>query len=252
MFQSGRLFVGLWFFLAFAVIAQEPVKLSRSGICHTPQSHSYERTKHFTPHASLEACIEAGGRLPKGAGHSQAPQPNAHKGYDRDEWPHWDDSDGDCQNTRAEALILASMLAVAFEDKPGDRADTCRVIAGTWLDPFSGKSISKAEDLDVDHIVPLKWANDRGGAVWPKARKRDFANDYDNLLVVDNSLNRAKGHKAPNEWLPPNQAFHCEYIQRFDAIVQKYQLAYQAHEQHFVQDKLTACAAGLSNVGVSP
>lgn len=242
-------------FSAVAVAAQEPVKLSRNGICHTTQSHSYDRVKHFTPYPDLQACLSAGGRLPKGVQASvpaNSPQAQQHK-YDRDDWPHWEDSDGDCQNTRAEALILASAQGVAFEDKPGDR-DTCRVLAGIWYDPFSGKTLTRAEEVDVDHIVPLKWAHERGGAAWPKARKRQFANDYDNLLVVENSLNRAKGHQAPDQWLPPNAAFHCQYVQRFDAIVKKYQLRYLESEQRFMGEKLSAClhAEQRTSVAISP
>lgn len=44
---------------------QEPVKLSRSGICHAPGSTYYARTKNFTPFTNLEACLKAGGRMPK-------------------------------------------------------------------------------------------------------------------------------------------------------------------------------------------
>ena len=38
------------------------VKKSRSGICHTPESRWYERTTHFEPYDSLEACVASGGR----------------------------------------------------------------------------------------------------------------------------------------------------------------------------------------------
>ena len=41
------------------------VKMSRSGICHTPGSSYYAQTMNFTPYLSLDACLSAGGRLPK-------------------------------------------------------------------------------------------------------------------------------------------------------------------------------------------
>jgi hypothetical protein len=43
-----------------------PVKLSNSGVCHDSSSPWYLQTKTFTAFASMEACIKAGGRRPKG------------------------------------------------------------------------------------------------------------------------------------------------------------------------------------------
>jgi hypothetical protein len=51
---------------ASAVFAQsEPVKMSKSGICHAPGSTYYSQTKNFTPYKTLDDCIRAGGRMPK-------------------------------------------------------------------------------------------------------------------------------------------------------------------------------------------
>jgi len=44
-----------------------PVKKSRSGICHAPESPSYPSVKNFEAFPSLEACLASGGRLPKSA-----------------------------------------------------------------------------------------------------------------------------------------------------------------------------------------
>jgi hypothetical protein len=48
-----------------AAAEQQPVKMSKSGICHAPGSTYYDRTKHFVSFANLDACLKAGGRLPK-------------------------------------------------------------------------------------------------------------------------------------------------------------------------------------------
>lgn len=42
------------------------VKMSNSGICHAPGTTYYSRTKNFRPYHSMEDCLEAGGRRPKG------------------------------------------------------------------------------------------------------------------------------------------------------------------------------------------
>ena len=41
------------------------VKMSKSGICHTPSSSYYSRTKNYTSFNSLAECLNAGGREPK-------------------------------------------------------------------------------------------------------------------------------------------------------------------------------------------
>ncbi len=57
-------------FLAIALvsvsaIASEPVKMSKSGICHAPGSTYYKQTKNYTPYPTLKDCLSAGGRMPK-------------------------------------------------------------------------------------------------------------------------------------------------------------------------------------------
>jgi endonuclease YncB( thermonuclease family) len=45
-----------------------PVKKSKSGICHAPESPSYASVKNFEAFPTLEACLASGGRLPKKPG----------------------------------------------------------------------------------------------------------------------------------------------------------------------------------------
>jgi hypothetical protein len=42
-----------------------------------------------------------------------------------------------------------------------------------------------------------------------------FANDPANLLAVEGKANRHKGDGQPAEWMPPNQAFWCQYAVQF-------------------------------------
>jgi hypothetical protein len=56
----------LSFFLSAGVQAQsEPVKMSKSGICHAPNTTYYNQTKNYTPYTTLKECLNAGGRMPK-------------------------------------------------------------------------------------------------------------------------------------------------------------------------------------------
>ena len=45
--------------------ANEPVKMSKTKICHAPNSTYYAKTQNFTPYKTLKECLDAGGRLPK-------------------------------------------------------------------------------------------------------------------------------------------------------------------------------------------
>ncbi len=102
------------------------VKKSTSGICHDTSSASYNRTKNFEAFSSIEACLESGGRLPKAKSvYRQAEKEAVSEGraftseYDRADWPHWIDDDGDCQNTRHEMLISTSNIPVEFKTDKG-------------------------------------------------------------------------------------------------------------------------------------
>jgi len=46
--------------LSFGVIShtKDPVKLSKSGICHAPGSTYYEQTKNFTPYKTMDIFYE--------------------------------------------------------------------------------------------------------------------------------------------------------------------------------------------------
>jgi hypothetical protein len=43
----------------------DPVKMSKTKICHAPNSTYYAKTQNFTPYKTLKECLDAGGRLPK-------------------------------------------------------------------------------------------------------------------------------------------------------------------------------------------
>ena len=62
-----KYFIPIFMACCLTVIAEtkEPVKLSKTGICHAPSSTYYEQTKNFTPYKTLDDCLKAGGRLPK-------------------------------------------------------------------------------------------------------------------------------------------------------------------------------------------
>jgi hypothetical protein len=78
--------------------------------------------------------------------------------YNRSDWPYWSDTDGDNQNTRHELLISQSLTGVTFNTE-----DECVVMHGTWYGKYSGNTLNHSKELDLDHVVPLKFAHSHGG-----------------------------------------------------------------------------------------
>ena len=98
---------------------------------------------------------------------------------------------------------------------------------------FTGDVITSAKLLDIDHVVPLKWAWSHGADQWSGHKREQFANDPINLIAVESSLNRAKGAQGPDEWLPPKN--ECQYILRFQRILVKYSINTPNNIQTMVQ-----------------
>ena len=159
--------------------------------------------------------------------------------YQRTAWKHWIDVDRDCQNTRDEALIAESLVPVTFADARG-----CRVASGRWEDLYSGEIYTSPTELDVDHMVPLQWAHQHGGWAWSPPIKAEFANELEypaHLVVVHRSLNRAKGAKGPEAWVPPDVARHCAYGRAWIAIVERWGLTVTWHEVKAMQRLVDRC-----------
>lgn len=139
--------------------------------------------------------------------------------YNRSDWPHWEDMNNNCRNTRHEVLAAQSIINVEFtSDKK------CKVKSGRWIDYYSGEVFEDPRKLQIDHIIPLSWANSHGGENWSHYKKKLFANDPENLIAVSGHENQSKGNKGPDEWLPPNKKYQCEYVVKWNYLLVKYQL----------------------------
>ena len=150
---------------------------------------------------------------------SAIPDKNDIPKYNRKTWKHWIDLDGDCQDTRAEALIIAAKGNVKFKD-----SKNCEVVSGNFYGQYTNTYMKRDGDLDVDHIVPLNEAHLTGGYKWSKALKMQFANDPLNIIAVNKGENRSKSDKYPGKWMPPYKAYHCEYLERWIGVKKKYSL----------------------------
>ena len=104
--------------------------------------------------------------------------------------------------------------------------------------------------LDIDHVVPLKWTWQHGAEKWERKTRILFANDPINLIAVEASLNREKGAKGPDEWLPPKN--ECQYLSRFYRVISKYNLSLSPDEKSFSKHMLMSCGSAIKSKEIPP
>lgn len=169
-------------------------------------------------------------------------------GYTRAQFGQaWYDTDHNGCDTRND--ILRRDL------KSKQMKNACKVMAGTLApDPYSGRSIrfvyGGASEVDIDHLVALSDAWQKGAATWAAGKRLALANDPLNLLAVDSSTNRSKGDGDAATWLPPNKAYRCTYVARQVAVKGKYGLWVTSAERDAIVRVLTTCPTmGLPGPG---
>lgn len=145
------------------------------------------------------------------------------KDYKREYFKHWSDLDDNGLDSRQDALIIQSVASKndIHMVVVGDN----RVVDGIWVCPYTGEIVYNPLDLDIDHIIPLKYAWEHGAENWNSIQREMFANDPENLLVTRDYINQAKGALAPDKWLPPNISYHKSYITKFISLCKEYNLS---------------------------
>lgn len=125
----------------------------------------------------------------------------------------------------------------------------CNVIKGTLNDPYTDKVIqftrgsTTSADIQIDHVVALSDAWQKGAQQLTRQRRIELANDPLELLAVDGPTNQKKMDGDAATWLPPNKVFRCQYVARQIAIKQKYGLWLTQAEYNAISLILTNCPA---------
>jgi hypothetical protein len=99
----------------------------------------------------------------------------------------------------------------------------------------------RAVAVQIDHVVALSDAWQKGAAQWDAAERRQFANDPLNLLAVDGSTNECKGDGDAATWLPPQHSFRRRYVARQVAVKAKWHLSIMSAEHDAMARVLSAC-----------
>jgi hypothetical protein len=164
-------------------------------------------------------------------------------GYDRDEFgPAWADVDRNGCDTRNDVLAR-DLTSVTFE--PGTQE--CVVLTGTLADPYTGSEIAfrrgrtTSSEVQVDHVVALSDAWQKGAQALDDETRRLLANDPLNLLAVDGPTNGAKGDGDTATWLPPSTDHRCEYVARQVAVKVRYELWVTEAERDAMRRVLSTC-----------
>ncbi len=142
-------------------------------------------------------------------------------GYDRERFgPAWSDDvtvpDGHNGCDTRDDILRRDLTDVEF--KPGTHG--CVVASGTLEDPYTDATIAfhrgrgMSRKVQIDHIVALSDAWQKGAQQWDEDKRRNFANDPANLQATAGWANDQKGDGDAATWLPPNKSYRCVYVTR--------------------------------------
>jgi hypothetical protein len=164
-------------------------------------------------------------------------------GYSRAQFGQaWADVDRNGCDTRND-ILRRDLTSVTL--KPSTR--DCVVLRGVLLDPYTGdtvdfvRGVSTSRDVQIDHVVALSDAWQKGAQQLSAARRTQLANDPLELLAVSGVVNAAKGDSDAASWLPPLRASRCSYVARQVAVKRRYALWVTAAERDAIARVLATC-----------
>lgn len=194
------------------------------------ESARFPLTRSDVDRARTElAALEVKGRAPR-------------TGYSRDEFgPAWSDVDRNGCDTRNDVLAR-DLTGITYQEG----TDGCVVLTGTLQDPYSDTEIAferggNSADVQIDHVVALSDAWQKGAQQWSARQRLEFANDPANLWAVSGPVNQAKGDGDAATWLPPSTGFRCAYAAQQVRVKAAYGLWVTQAEHEALGRQLDAC-----------
>ena len=176
------------------------------------------------------ATLEVKGRAPKA-------------GYARNAFGQgWVDVDRNGCDTRND-MLRRDLTAVVLRPN----TNGCVVEAGVLDDPYTGDRIdfvkgnTTSTAVQIDHVVALSDAWQKGAQALDAATRTRFANDPLNLLAVSEAANRHKRDGDAATWLPKAKSFRCAYVARQVGVKARYRLWATAAERDAIVRVLEDC-----------
>ena len=124
---------------------------------------------------------------------------------------------------------------------------SCIVLSGELRDPYTGmlfrfvRGVDTSSSVQIDHVVPLKDAWQKGAYSFSLQKRVQLANDPLELIAVDGRANQQKSDGDASEWLPTYIPFRCQYIARQIAVKTKYALTVTTAEKQAMGAVLKGC-----------
>lgn len=129
--------------------------------------------------------------------------------------------------------------------KPG--SNDCAVLTGVLNDPYTGTTVDfqrgpgTSAEVQVDHLVALSDAWQKGAQQWDEFTRRNFANDPLNLQATIGWVNQQKGDGDAATWLPPNASYRCPFVTRIVDVKAAYGLWVSQAEHDAIARVLADC-----------
>ncbi|WP_280454150.1 HNH endonuclease family protein [Nocardia brasiliensis] len=140
-------------------------------------------------------------------------------------------------------ILKRDLAQVSFVPRTRD----CKVAAGELADPYTGQNIhfvrgpKTSDEVQIDHVVALSDAWQKGAQQLSPERRRDLANDPLNLQATDGPTNQAKSDSDAASWLPPNKGYRCRYVIQQVQVKAAYGLWVTGAEKAAMLKELESC-----------
>ncbi|QGF25264.1 DUF1524 domain-containing protein [Raineyella fluvialis] len=212
---------------AAASTLSSPVSAGSTTDASSTQSPSSADSRGTGTAVAALAALPVKGRAPK-------------TGYQRSAFGQaWADVDRNGCDTRNDILRRDARDVTL---KPGTNG--CVVASGTLQDRYSGTAFRFVRgdgQVEIDHVVALSDAWQKGAQAWTAETRAAFANDPLNLVATESALNQQKGDGDAATWLPPYGAGRCAYVARQIAVKKTYGLWLTVAERDAMGRVLAGC-----------
>ena len=151
-------------------------------------------------------------------------------------------------------FVLVTILSTLLSGTPYVRADYLtasgwtkarKSILNKYVAPdgtvqcvYGGESVDP-HNIDIDHVIPLKYAHEHGIGDSSSAFKQKLGLDTANMLPVCAHDNRSKGDKGPVEFMPEQNK--CIYAQKWLSISTKYRIHMDVADKKLISATLASC-----------